>query len=151
MNTAKLKLLVGGILMAGGIGWVAYLSASQTGQYAIGVADYTGNPQKWAGRGLRMGGLAAKGSWHHEGNHHEFAILDDHDQKTTIPVVFDGTMPDTFAEELKVIVAGKMAPDGKTLVASEVIPQCKSKYEGVEPGMKNYQPPGGSKPMLPGA
>lgn len=148
MNTAKLKLLVGGALIAGGIAYMAYLSAEQTGQYAIGVTDYTTAPAKWTGRGLRVGGLAQKGSWHAQGTHHTFAILDDHDLTSTLPVVFDGTMPDTFAEELKVIVAGKM--DGPALRATEVIPQCKSKYEGVDPSMKNYVPGETKKPNRPG-
>ena len=40
MNTAKLKLLVGGVLIASGVGYMAYLSAQTTGQYALGVAEY---------------------------------------------------------------------------------------------------------------
>lgn len=149
MNTAKLKLIVGGVLMAGGIGAVAWLSASQTGQYAIGVADYTSSPQRWAGRGLRVGGLSEEGSWCATGNHHTFTLIDDHDQKTTLPVVFDGTMPDTFAEGRQVIVAGKMSSDGKALIASEVIPQCASKYVPMDGAAKEFEKHHGDGSQMP--
>jgi cytochrome c-type biogenesis protein CcmE len=149
MNTAKLKLLVGGVLIAGGIGYMAYLAGLDSAQYAITPKQYVADPAKWKDRGLRFAGLAGKGSYHHEGAHHTFDIVDAGDLQASIDaeknhtaavapsviaVSFDGTMPDTFEEELKVIVEGKMAADGKTLVASSVIPQCKSKYEGVKPG-----------------
>jgi cytochrome c-type biogenesis protein CcmE len=128
MNTAQLKLVVGGVLLAGGLGYMVYLSAVQTGQYALGVAQFTTTKKDYVGRGLRLEGLVPKGSWNATGNHHTFRILDDKDQSTVIPVTFEGTMPDTFAEERQVIVAGKMSADGNTMVATEVIPQCASKY-----------------------
>ena len=127
MNSAKLKLLVGGVLMAGGMGYMAWLSAQQTGQYALGVAEYLHAASTYEGHGLRIGGLVPKGSWHATGNHHSFTLVDNKDLATIVPVRFEGTMPDTFKEENMVIVAGKVGPDG-TLVASEVIPQCASKY-----------------------
>lgn len=128
MNTAKLKLLVGGVLIASGIAYMAYLSAEQTGQYALGVAEYSAGKDHYQGHGLRLMGLVPKDSWKAEGTHHTFRIVDDKDQVTVIPVTFDGTMPDTFAEERQVIVAGRIAADG-TMAATEVIPQCASKYQ----------------------
>ena len=98
MNSAKLKLLVGGVLMAGGIGYMAYLSAQQTGQYALGVAEFTAASKTYEGHGLRIGGLVPKGSWTVEGSHHTFKLLDNKDLATIVPVRFDGTMPDTFKE-----------------------------------------------------
>lgn len=127
MNTAKIKLLVGGVLIASGIAYMAYLSAQQTGQYALGVAEYSSAKAKYEGHGLRLMGLVPKDSWKADGTHHTFRILDDKDQASVIAVSFNGTMPDTFAEERQVIVAGRMSPDG-VMNATEVIPQCASKY-----------------------
>ena len=136
MNTAKMKLLVGGVLIAGGLGYLGMLSVSQAGQYAIGVKDYVTEPARWQGKGLRLAGRTVAGSWKTDGNQHVFAVVEPPAKEgeaagsTPIPVRFVGTMPDTFKEGMDVIVAGRM--DGQTFVATEVMTQCASKYQGVD-------------------
>lgn len=137
MNTAKMKLLVGGVLIAGGMVYLGYLSASQAGQYAIGVKDYIGEPLRFKDRGLRLAGHTVKGSWQTNGRKHEFLVAEAGgpgmvipESAPTIRVRFEGTMPDTFKEDMDVIVAGRM--DGETFVATEVMTQCASKYQGVD-------------------
>ena len=137
MNTAKMKLLVGGVLIAGGMTYLGYLSASEAGQYAIGVTDYVTAPARFQGKGLRLAGHTVPGTWQTDGRKHVFtvaaaggpgvAIAAD---APMIPVRFEGTMPDTFKEDMDVIVAGRM--DGETFVATEVMTQCASKYQGVD-------------------
>lgn len=137
MNTAKMKLLVGGVLIAGGMTYLGYLSASQAGQYAIGVKDYVTAPARFQGKGLRLAGHTVKGSWQTDGRKHEFQVAEAGgpgaviaENAPKIPVRFEGTMPDTFKEDMDVIVAGRM--DGETFVATEVMTQCASKYQGVD-------------------
>lgn len=137
MNTAKMKLLVGGVLIAGGMTYLGYLSASEAGQYAIGVKDYVGAPARYQGKGLRLAGHTVAGTWQTDGRKHMFSVAAAGEpgkpvasDAPTIPVRFEGTMPDTFKEDMDVIVAGRM--DGETFVATEVMTQCASKYEGVD-------------------
>ena len=137
MNTAKMKLLVGGVLIAGGLGYLGYLSAVDAGQYAIGVKDYAAEPARWTGKGLRLAGHTVPGSWRTDGNQHVFVVTEAGGPEKVIPegapkipVKFVGTMPDTFKEGQDVIVAGRM--DGETFVATEVMTQCASKYQGVD-------------------
>lgn len=137
MNSAKMKLLVGGALIAGGLTYLGYLSASSAGQYAIGVKDYVTEPGRYKDRGLRLAGHTVPGSWQTDGRKHVFVVAEAGgpgmqlaaDAKT-IPVEFEGTMPDTFKEDMDVIVAGRM--NGDTFVATEVMTQCASKYQGVD-------------------
>lgn len=133
MNSAKMKLMIGGLLIAAGIGSLGVLAASQSGAYAIDVKDYVATPQKWKDHGLRMAGIAVKDSWHKTENHHVFKIAEATQLDETVPVDFQGTMPDTFREESMVIVEGRIGEDG-TFKASAVYPQCASKYEGVPKG-----------------
>ena len=137
MNTAKMKLLVGGVLIAGGMTYLGYLSASEAGQYAIGVTDYVTAPARFQGKGLRLAGHTVAGSWQTDGRKHTFTVAEAGgpgmkvgDDAPRIPVRFEGTMPDTFKEDMDVIVAGRM--DGDTFVATEVMTQCASKYQGVD-------------------
>jgi cytochrome c-type biogenesis protein CcmE len=137
MNTAKTKLLVAGVLIAGGLTYLGYLSVSSAGQYAIGVKDYVTSPERYQNRGLRLAGHTVPGSWQTDGRKHEFVVVEAGgpgaavapDAKR-IAVHFEGTMPDTFKEDMDVIVAGRM--QGDTFVATEVMTQCASKYQGVD-------------------
>ncbi len=137
MNTAKLKLVVGGVLIATGLGTLGFFSVQETAQYAVDVREYLARPQAFGGRGLRLSGISAKDTWQVERNLHRFDVAERTDLSQAIPVRFEGTMPDTFREGAEVIVEGKMGADG-TFVATQVIPQCASKYEGVPDG---FAPP----------
>jgi len=138
VNPAKWKLLIGGVLIATGLGWLAYYSVTVDGAYAKDVKDYLAAPQQWQGKPLRLDGIAAKGSWQKGGDHHTFRLAEKTDLTRAVPVDFVGTMPDTFREEVMVIVAGRVAPDG-VMHATEVLPQCASKYQGVRPDFYKHE------------
>ncbi len=80
------------------------------------------------GRDIRLGGLVAKGSVKRgEGTKIAFAITD---IKRTVPVVFDGVLPDLFREEQGVVTFGRLDAAG-TFQASSVL----AKHD------ENYMPP----------
>jgi cytochrome c-type biogenesis protein CcmE len=49
------------------------------------------------------------------------------DGQKQIPIHFKGTIPEAFAEDLEVVVDGRMA--GDTFEGKEIIVKCPSKYE----------------------
>lgn len=130
MNTAKIKLLVGGLLIAGGIGYLGFLAADANAQFALDVKQYLDAPDKFGHRGLRLAGQCVKGTWKEEQGNHQFVVQDLIDHDRTVPVRFDGTIPDTFKDDSNVIVEGRMGEDG-TFVATNVMAQCPSKYEAM--------------------
>lgn len=128
MNTAKIKLLVGGVLIVSGLGYLGYLAADANAAYAIGLKQFTDTPETFSGRGLRIAGKTAGGSWKQEGNVHTFVV---HDLKTcdvSMPVRYEGTLPDTFRDGGNVIVEGKFDDQG-TFRPTLVMAQCPSKYD----------------------
>jgi cytochrome c-type biogenesis protein CcmE len=80
------------------------------------------------GQRLRVGGLVAEGSVERgDGARVRFSITDNAE---TIPVVFDGILPDLFREGQGVVAEGVLS-DGKTFVADSVL----AKHD------ENYMPP----------
>ncbi len=45
-------------------------------------------------------------------------------------MVFEGIPPDTFTDEVEVVVEGRLGADG-TLLATNVLAKCGSRYEAV--------------------
>ncbi len=104
--------------------------------YAIGQqTDYYFDPTAIAqneapqDKRIRAGGMVVAGSVQRAPNDPlsvQFAITD---FKSTVPVTYQGILPDLFAENSGVVATGKM--QGKTFVASEVL----AKHD------ENYMPP----------
>lgn len=76
------------------------------------------------GEVFRLGGLVAVGSLiRNQGNTITFKVTD---TKTTVPVAYEGVLPDLFAEGAGVIAMGQMQ-DG-TFVATEILAKHDEKY-----------------------
>ena len=69
-----------------------------------------------AGQDFRLGGLVEAGSVKRDGGTKvQFTVTD---TKATIPVVFDGVLPDLFREGQGVVVLGKLDGTGRFMAAS---------------------------------
>lgn len=53
------------------------------------------------------------------------------DGASSIPMVYDGDVPDIFADNAEVIATGTMGPDG-VFVAEELLTKCPSRFEADE-------------------
>jgi len=80
-----------------------------------------------SGRTFRIGGLVEEKSVRRDGIVVHFKVTD---TAKTIPVTYQGILPDLFKEGKGVVAQGKLQPDG-TFVASEVL----AKHD------ENYMPP----------
>ncbi|GAA0316997.1 cytochrome c maturation protein CcmE [Psychrobacter aestuarii] len=106
---------------------VIYAIGQQTDYYFDPTAIAQGEaPQD---KRIRAGGMVVAGSVQRSADNPlnvEFAITD---FKSTVPVTYQGILPDLFAENSGVVATGKM--QGKTFVAGEVL----AKHD------ENYMPP----------
>lgn len=106
---------------------VIYAIGQQTDYYFDPTAIAKGEaPQD---KRIRAGGMVVAGSVQRAPNDPlsvEFAITD---FKSTVPVTYQGILPDLFAENSGIVATGKM--QGKTFVAGEVL----AKHD------ENYMPP----------
>lgn len=142
----KRARLVVGLVVVVGLFYVFMGSATEGGQWFLEVDEAVASTTIPTDRPIRVKGNVAAGSYQTtEGTTmHRFAIVGK--TESAMPVVYDGAMPDVFAEGREVVVEGIRKADG-TLVATEVIAKCPSKYEGgMSPEARKHLEATGQKP-----
>jgi cytochrome c-type biogenesis protein CcmE len=77
--------------------------------------------------GIRLGGRVVEGSVDRDIASQTVAF-EVTDGQETFPVVYRGIVPDTFSDNVEVVVEGRLMTDG-TLRATNVLAKCGSKYE----------------------
>ncbi|MFT3921254.1 MAG: cytochrome c maturation protein CcmE [Myxococcales bacterium] len=116
-------------------GAVAFLllggSASEAFVYSKLVDQVMQDPAQFKGRELRVEGQLKPGSIQFREDPCEWRFVVEKAGKE-MPVRFPQcVVPDTFRDGMgiSVTVQGKLAPDGASFIANQVVPRCPSKYE----------------------
>lgn len=79
-----------------------------------------------AGTKVTVGGPVVKGSWDKKTQPMRFTISDEKKPDAQLKVVFNGTVPTTFGDDVIAIVTGKLSKDG-TVEATELQTKCPEK------------------------
>ena len=128
----KAKFVFGASLIVVTVGFLMAEGIKDTGVYFL-------TPSELAARvvtdstihdvGLRVGGNVVKGSIERDVASQTlwFEVTDGN---TVYPVVYVGLVPDTFTDEVEVVVEGRLSRTG-TLNATTVLAKCGSRYEAV--------------------
>lgn len=119
----KIRLVVAlsaAVLLASGLVYTSFSAGSE----AIEPSELA-NAE---GGRYDLTGKVADGSVSHRGSELRFEVADRDDPSATIPVVYDGTIPDPFREGREVIVSGTV--ENGTFVAEKdsLITKCPSKF-----------------------
>jgi len=124
----KKKFIIGGIILLVAVGFLGYLGFKSALTYYYEVDQLLAKGDAITGKNVRVGGQVEPGvesiSAH---NQIQFTIIDIAHHDKTIPVVFTGTVPDSFAEGGDVIVEGKLTSSG-VFEADTIVTKCASKY-----------------------
>lgn len=80
--------------------------------------------------GLKVSGRVVPGSYSQgEGDFsHNFEVMDLEDETVRFPVVFMDVLPDTFTDDVEVVLEGRYRDDG-VFEAAMVLTKCGSRYE----------------------
>jgi cytochrome c-type biogenesis protein CcmE len=126
VKKGKRKLILITVLAVSLIGYLVYAGIRDTMLYYLTVSELVQQGAQSANQGVRVGGKVIEGSviWDPKDLRLSFIIGDD---RATLPVVYQGVVPDSFKQGRKVIVEGIYA-DG-VFTASQIMPTCASKYE----------------------
>jgi cytochrome c-type biogenesis protein CcmE len=126
------KFLIGGLIVFLAIGYLGYMGfgASATYYYSVGELLEQGNSVY--GENVRVNGQVAPGSVEQEpgGFTLRFTIADV-DGGKSLPVVYQGVVPDAFQVGNEVVVEGQLNSDG-IFQAHTLMVKCPSKYEPKE-------------------
>jgi cytochrome c-type biogenesis protein CcmE len=126
LTSRQLKLLVGGIIVVGAIGYLIFNAASGAAAYYLTIEEL--EEQGPSKRNVRVSGLIVGESivWEPRDLRLEFEIVD---QSGRLAVAYDGARPDMFQDGAEVVVEGRYTSEG-IFEARTMLLKCPSKYEG---------------------
>ncbi len=124
------KFLIAGALILGSIGFLMYTGMSDSMVTYYDIPQLLEKSTRLEKRGVRLTGQVKPGSinLHRNQSRVEFLV---YDQASTlsIPVTYQGDIPDTFQERAEVVVEGRYDPDEQVFHANVLLAKCPSKYE----------------------
>jgi cytochrome c-type biogenesis protein CcmE len=129
---APTKVFVAGIFVLGTVGYLMASGIKDTGVYFVTptelAAKVAADPS-FRDVGVKMGATVVKGSIERDvaSQTITFQVTDG---ERTYPVVYRGLAPDTFTDEVEVVVEGRLQADG-TFRATTLLAKCGSRYETV--------------------
>jgi len=123
----KRLAIILGIVCAVGVATALVLNAFQSNLVFFYSPSQVASKEAPTNRTFRIGGLVKEGSVKRDGVQVSFMVTD---TAQTIPVAYQGILPDLFKEGKGVVAQGQLGPDG-VFVAREVL----AKHD------ENYMPP----------
>jgi cytochrome c-type biogenesis protein CcmE len=129
---ARTKFILGGVLVLGTVGYLMASGIKETGVYYLTpteLAARVGRDHSFYGVGVKMGARVVKGSIRRDVASQTITFRAT-DGTQSYPVVYRGLAPDTFTDEVDVVVEGRLQPDG-TFRATTLLAKCGSRYEAV--------------------
>jgi cytochrome c-type biogenesis protein CcmE len=129
-RTRQLKLLIGAVVIAAGVGYLVYGGIQETIVYFVTPSELHAKGTSAYGKSLRLGGLVREGSWSKEPGtlSHAFELVDDN---STVKVAFRGIPPDLFGEGRGALVEGSYGPDG-LFQAKTILAKHSEEYKAAE-------------------
>ena len=106
---------------------IAYIGISKFATYDITVSQFVAQGDSLTGKQVRVVGGVVPGSVNQDTHNFtlSFTITEGN---ASLPVVYQGVVPDTFQEDTDIVVEGKSDQQG-VFHASRLITKCPSKYQ----------------------
>jgi cytochrome c-type biogenesis protein CcmE len=130
MQGIKKRYLFGGIILVAVVGYLLYMSLGSSVMYYVTVGELLNGGYKTYDTDIRVTGKIANGSieWDAAELKLEFDVIEGN---ASLPVIYNGAMPDGFTSGADVLVEGRYHPD-EIFRASTILMKCPSKYEPEE-------------------
>ena len=129
---APTKVLIAGLFVLGTVGYLMATGIKETGVYFVTpteLASKVAEDPSFRDVGVKMGANVVKGSIERD-MATQTITFQVTDGQQTYPVVYRGLAPDTFTDDVEVVVEGRLQPDG-TFRATTLLAKCGSRYEAV--------------------
>jgi len=129
-NSNKAVFAVALLLFLGGLGYLIYSGLTEDSVYFLNVSEALAEDRTQIKQARLFGKVSPQNLEIIEGKlGANFDLIDKMEADKSLPVRFKGALPDTFKEDVEVIVEGSFSPDGKVFVAKTLVTKCPSKYE----------------------
>ena len=128
----KAPFVVGVALVVGAVGYLMYTGIRETSMYYLTIEEFVAKRETLTNTGVRVAGRVQAGSidWNPQDLRLHFALASFVEGKPvhSVPVRYQGILPDMFTEGRDVIVEGLYSPT-HVLEAKTIMTSCPSKYE----------------------
>tara|TARA_B100001971_G_C17881957_1_gene378567 strand:+ start:44 stop:430 length:387 start_codon:yes stop_codon:yes gene_type:complete len=120
------KFLIGGVVLFLAVAYLGFVGFQSSATYYYTVGELTGQGNSIYGETIRVEGQVAPGSVEQKeiGRKLVFTIVEG---EKSLPVVYQGVVPDTFKVGIEVVVEGKINSEG-IFQAHTLMTKCPSKY-----------------------
>jgi cytochrome c-type biogenesis protein CcmE len=123
----KKKFIIGAVIIVAAIVVLAMNAFGDGATYYLTTGELAAQGEDAVGQSVRVAGGIAPGTIVIEQSTRTLKF-DVQDEGGQIPVIYKGTVPDTFQEGNDVVVEGKLGEDG-VFEAKTIVVKCPSKYE----------------------
>jgi len=123
----SVKLALGAGIVAVVTSYMAYVGASASWQYYVTADECLARSKLLEGHRVRVSGTIAAGSLHVAGDRSQ-ASFRLQGATGALDVVCSGPLPDNLAENVDVVVEGRLDPEAR-LRGDKLLTRCASKYE----------------------
>ena len=150
----RTKFAIGGLLILSSATYLMASSIDETAMYYVTPNELAAKVAKdpsFYETGVKVGGRVVRGTIERSPGGREVAfVMADSSGRHRYPVRYKGVIPDTFTDDVDVVVEGRLGRDG-TFRATTLLAKCASRYENApeRPGAEGGHPAG--VPMTPGA
>jgi cytochrome c-type biogenesis protein CcmE len=127
---AGTKFIIGGALVLGTVGYLMATGIKETGVYYLTPTELASRVEadrSFYNVGVKMGARVVKGSIARDVASQTITFRAT-DGQHTWPVTYRGLAPDTFTDEVDVVVEGRLQSDG-VFHATTLLAKCGSRYE----------------------
>jgi cytochrome c-type biogenesis protein CcmE len=122
-----LKILIGVTVIGGGLGYFTFQAMQSSWSYYYSVDEFSANISDMNNYSLRIAGKVKTGSVNRDLQKMNLTFILA-GTKAEIPVLYEGTVPDNFAEDIEVVVEGRL-DENKAFKAKTLMTKCESKYK----------------------
>jgi cytochrome c-type biogenesis protein CcmE len=124
---ARMKFIVGGIIIVGALAWLGYTSFQTSKSYYYTLDEFRAMKESPAGKTFKLAGDVVTGSIDRTKPEMEF-VMGSPNTKIRVRYTGKDIIPDTFKDGSKAVVEGIITPDG-IFQAHHIEAKCASKYE----------------------
>ena len=128
---ARPQFLIAFLVVFGALAFLGYNAFMASSMYYLSVGELLARGDAAYGEELRVSGKVVEGSIQRgtEANTVRFTMTDE--DGPSVPVVYQGVVPDTFQDGGEVVVEGGLTTQG-VFQAKTLLAKCPSKYEPEE-------------------
>lgn len=118
------------LLFLGGLGYLIFSGLTEDSVYFLNVNEALAADRTEIKNARLFGKVSPQNLVIVEGKlGASFDLIDKMEADKSLRVDYRGALPDTFKEDVEVIVEGSFTPDGSSFKAKTLVTKCPSKYE----------------------